>query len=449
MSKKEKFDKYELSEYTVAKSGDLVHAKYRSTDLEYDVAQLGLTRIQKVFDEEGKEDLVAKLYPNDINRLVDRKKNIYRDLKSVAAALPSHTMVIESKKGNGFVAFSMMPRVDYEDNVLTIHYSEVLKPHLLGLTGNFEVQNIAITTLLKGYAKRIYEILNFHAFKIPAGGCYHVTYRVSELKFMLGIANMDEAAVKRKIASYKKDETIDYDYLYDHVVIEKMFERWDHFSAKVLKKAQAELKEKADLCFEFKGIREGHETKKVEFSIFRNNPEIKWQDVYLEKMTVIKEEQSEDYKQITLFESQYPLLTPYLGHNMLSEDDLILLMERARGDSDLVIRAINAADKQKKIHNYMGWIVKYIDAGGYSEPIEVEEGSVEDAQINNEIHADINSNDMNSFMWTKLKEREDFKGFLEENGLTVEMIDTLYENPNEKVSLFFDWKRSKLGKKTE
>lgn len=432
-------DKFDLAEYKVSKSRDLVHGKYRATDLEYDIMNIAMTRIQKVQTDE-KEELVAKLYPNDINRIVKKGKNIYRDIKTTSSAMPGHTMVIEKSNGDGFVAFSIMPKVEYENNVLTIHFSDELKPHLLGLTGNFEIQNIAITSILKGYAKRLYEILNSHAFKIPSNGAYHTTYRVSELKFMLGIANMDEAGVKKKIASYKKGEEIDYDYLYDHVVKEKMYERWDKFSAGVLKKAQKEFEEKADIKFEYFGIREGHETKKVEFAIYRNQPSVDWQQIFFENKKIIGESSTSDYQEYTLFENMYPLVAPYINHNGLTEEDLTILLGHANNNSKLVVDAINYADQQEHISNYMGYLVNFIKKGGFKEPIEVMDGSAEGAKMAKEIHKESKSETNQKRMWERIQNNDDFEEYLDEMGVSFENMDILFDTYAAKVENYVEWK---------
>lgn len=442
-------DKFELVEYQLQKSNEMVHGKYRASDLEYDLMNIALTRIQKTVVD-GREKLIAKLYPNDVNKLVNKGKNIYRDLKTVSSTLPGHTMVLEKRDHKGFVAFSIMPIVDYTDNVLTIEFSEVLRPHLYGLTdsGRFETQNIAITAMLKGYAKRLYEILHSHEYHLKSfNEVFHVTYRVSELKFMLGVANMDETNVKKKIQSFKDGEPIDYDYLYDKVVLEKMYERWDSFSNQVLKKAKKEMDEKADITFEYKGLREGHEVKKVEFIIRRNKPQVQWESYLADTKRAIDENASEAYKQITMFMNNYPRLAEFINHNKLTEDDLTILLADAGNDEDLVISSIGYADQRSHTRNYMGYIrnvIKQKINGTFSEPVEVMNGSHEDAVQYRKDEADYNSVEGQEKRWKFVKEHQaDFEDFAAQSPISIDEME-LTMPPQDRIQCYIEWHKKNM-----
>ena len=103
-----------------------------------------------------------------------------------------------------------------------------------------------------------------------------VEYNISELRFIIGLANSDDQAVKNAMANMGKN--IDWDELFEKLdKKDKKYEEWRDFQRRILKPAQEELKEKSDIRFEYKGIREGRKTKKLLFTIYRNipkNPEI-------------------------------------------------------------------------------------------------------------------------------------------------------------------------------
>lgn len=439
-------ESYELKEYQLKKSNALVHSKYRASDMEIDVINMAQRRVQIEYTDSGLEDYVARLYPNEINKLVKKGKNIYREMKKLAFTLQGHAMLIEDPARKRFAVFSTMPLVTYEDQVLTIHFAPLaMKGNIISIQDNygFVLQNIAITSMLKGaYAKRLYEILSSHAYKIQGpNGKHHVTYRVSELKFMLGVANMDETAVKNKIATYKDDQIIDYDYLYDKVVIEKMFERWDSFSACVLKKAQKEMDKKADITFDYKGIREGHETKIVEFTIRRNVPEQSWEQYIDSTARIIDENTSETYKQLTLFSTNYPELDKFIGHNDLTEDDMYMLLQLSGNSEQMVLDAIAYVDSKKgRTDNYVGYLRHYITNDGYKKNIAISDGSVENAEFEDELAAERNTVKYQLDKWKAIKEHmELFKEFLEEKGVTVEQIESLISRPEDRIRMFEEW----------
>lgn len=442
-------DKFALVEYQLQKSNEMVHGKYKASDLEYDLMNIALTRIQKTV-RDGRERLVAQLYPNDINKYVNKGKNIYRELKIVSKTLPGHTMIIENRDHTGFIAFSIMPTVSYENNVLTIEFSEVLKPHLYGLTGNgrFESQNIAITAMLKGYAKRLYEILYSHAYHLTGpNDVFHIAYRVSELKFMLGVANMDETNVKKKINSFKNGEPIDYDYLYDNVVLEKMYERYDSFSNQVLKKAQKEMNEKADITFDYKGIREGHEVKVIDFAIRKNKPQVQWESYLIDKKNIIEENASYTYKQITVFMSCYPRLAEYIGHNNLTEDDLTILLDEASYNEDMVIDSIIYSDQQAHTSNYMGYIRNIIRLKvnkAFNEPVEVMNGSAEEAAEFRKAEADYKSVEGQERRWQYCKQRPDFEAFIKECEMSLDELELTME-AKERIQVYIEWHKKHIS----
>ena len=438
-------ESYELKEYQVKKSNVLVHSKYRASEIEIDVINIAYRRVQLEYTDSGLDDYVARLYPNEINKLVKKGKNIYREMKKLALTLQGHAMLIEDPESKRFAVFSIMPTVTYDNQILTIHFHPLaMKGNIIAITDKygFMLQNIAITSMLKGaYTKRLYEILSTHAYKIQGpNGRHHVTYRVSELKFMLGVANMDETAVKNKIATYKDDQLIDYDYLYDKVVIEKMFERWDSFSTCVLKKAQKEMDKKADITFDYKGIREGHETKIVEFTIRKNVPGQSWEQYIDSTASIIDENTSETYKQLTLFSTNYPELDKFIGHNNLTEDVMYILLQLANYNEQMVIDAITYVDsKRGRTDDYVGYLKHYINHGGYKR-IAISDGSVENAEFEDELAAERKTVKYQLDKWNSIKEHMGlFKKFLEEKGVTVEQIESLISRPEDRIRMFEEW----------
>ncbi len=450
MSVKNELAYYGNEELLLRKSNELVAAKFRATDLETDIMNIAMSRIQLERNKNnGRNELIAKLYPSDINRIIKKGKNIYRDLKMASKLLTGHSMVVDTK--SGFKAFAIITDANYENNILEIKFHDNLEPHLFELNnGRYATENIAMVTVLKGYAKRLYEILNLHSYKIKKfkGAGVKITYRLSELKFMIGVANVDETPVRKKINAYKSEEDIDWDYLYEHVSNEKMYTDWYKFKTQVLIPAQKEMQQKSNIRFEFEGLREGRPIKKIEFTIYENKPEEKWIEAESDAAKSIEENATSAYRQMRIPRYQFEeLYDELVGHNGLVEADIDILLETAGLDEKKVFAAVSAADSVRHINNYMGWLISHI-RGDYSEPIEVVEGSAEAAQQINEVKADYDNHkeEIGYSVWEKKKNDEEFKDFLtflnKNEGLTLEDFELIFPTNKERLAQFIEWKKN-------
>ena len=257
------------------KSNDLVGAKYKSSLLENKITSIAMTRIEI----DNNDDICARLYPGELKRLLNKgsaDKNIYNDLKVLGKSITGHSIVIEDGLGN-FTAFALIKTAEYENGVFTIKFNEEIKPHILGLQRNYTTLNLStLSSFNKNCSFRLYEVLSKEMYKPKnEDGAVIVVYGINELKFMIGLANADEKGVQRYLATHQKN--IDWDYIYDNVVVEKSYPEWRDFRKRILLPAQIELEEKSDIRFEFEGIRlGGNGYKKIEFKIYKNK-------LYIEK----------------------------------------------------------------------------------------------------------------------------------------------------------------------
>lgn len=443
---------YTDDDLILKKSNALLNAKFKASDMENDIMNIAMTRIEsaKIND---KDFLVARLYPADINTFVHKGKNIYRELKTAAKLLTGHTMLIETpdaeNNGGSFHAFAIITDVSYssESGVLEIRFSEHLRTHLFDLTSHYATENIALITMLKGYAKRIYEILNEHKYKIKTApdGVYSVVYRLNEFRFMIGLANIDESGVQRYIA---RNDAVDWDELYDSIAKEKIYPIWQKLKEKILIPAQKELKEKADICFEFEGLREGRSIKKIRFDIMKNTPSVKWTAQAKALRKNLESKSSDEYKQtICATNNSYKeLYEEFLGHNQLTVDDIDVLMKKADYDEECVRTAIKMADRQDNITNYMGWLVSCIERG-YASPIEVIEGDAKKAERVKEVREEYEENreDVATRAWNKIKQKDDYPEFVESmksKGILEESFDIVF-TPEEMTKFYTEWKIKK------
>ena len=191
-----------LANLSVRKSNDFISAKYKSTLLENQIMAIALTRIE-VNASDREAPMEAKLYPGELKKLVSDPAHIYRDLKKLAKSITGHTMFLEDGKGN-FKAFSVVPNADYIDGVFIIKFNNELRDHVLGLEKNYTSLELSVMTdFKKNSSFRLYEVLKKEAYKIPKkeGAFAQVEYNISELRFIIGLANSDDQGVKNAMAN--------------------------------------------------------------------------------------------------------------------------------------------------------------------------------------------------------------------------------------------------------
>lgn len=436
-----------LSQLSLRKSNDFITAKYNSSLLENQVMAIALTRIE-VNASDRDSPLEAKLYPSELKRLVSDEAHIYRDLKKLAKTIIGHTMFLEDGKGN-FKAFSIVPNADYINGIFTIKFNNELKDHVLNLEKNYTSFMLSVMTNIKrNVSFRLYEVLKKEAYKIPLKTktlqepYTQAEYNISELKFIMGLANADDPAVKKAIAS--SGRSIDWDELYEKLdKKDRKYDDWRDFARRVLKPAQEELEEKSDIRFEFEGLREGRRTKRILFTIYRNTP--RNPEIIDEKMRLLNQNSEADRQLEYPMDAYIDFYEEFCGHCDLGKEDIDLLISKAGGDIEKVRRAIELADKQDYINNYMGWLIRCIEQNYTG--IEVLQGSAEDAKRISSIKAYYNTNkdEIAAKVWNKSKTKDEFAGFESEvNSInyTIEQLEEIY-SPAEMVEMFLNWK---LGK---
>lgn len=427
----------------VRKSNDLINSKYMSTLLENQIISVAMTRIEV----DGNDEVTASIYPGELMKLTGRGNNLYTELKIASKSIIGHGVVIEDGKGN-FKAFPIVKYAEYVDGVFKIKFNEEIKPHIIGLKSNYTTMNlITLTNFKKNATFRMYELLRKEIYKSDPkvdGGAVEIVYNISELKFMLSLANLDEAGVQREIAKSKGN--IDWDHLYNDVVIEKSYTEWRDLRRNIILPAQKELAETSDIRFEFKGIRQGGNTyKNILFRIYPNEVSEDVHKDITEKALIIESSSGnsgmvESAHQYGMREVNHiQLYEKYRGHNGLTTEDIDLMIDKAEGDDEKVSNAIEMADKQEEINNYIGWILKCIE-NGYEE-VPVMQGSHELATAIIDTRKQIHAPEFKLQMWEKTTKKDDFEEFLAHIGMDLEKLEVIYDDVDDRINMYFDWKK--------
>lgn len=433
-----------LEEMTYRKSNSLIASKWKSTLLENRLLSIALTRIESRPSTGNRTELVARLYPGELKRLIGDPTHIYSRLKTVSKSMTGHSMVIEDGKGN-FSAMAIVTNATYQDGVLTIHLNPELRRHILGLEKRYTTLTLSVMMGFRRDASfRLYEIFKSNLYKKkPGADSVVLEYNIAELRFMIGLANADDPLIRQE--RIKMGSDVDWDVLYDKLdKKDKVYARWSEFERNVLRPAKEELKEKSDIAFDYEGIRKGRWMKLIRFTIYPNTPaeavEINERKAFLEEKNA-KGRQTELPRDIPKYA---PIYDEFVGHNELTPEDIDHLVKVADGDIDLIRSAIDSADKQPSIRNYMGWIVSFIERKGYTETA-VLHGSAEEAKMVQAVMDKAHEPDVSEKVWERLKDKAEFDAFLSflsERGLTVEMVEEVY-SANERNKMYFAWKKGR------
>ena len=425
----------------VRKSNEFVSGKYKSSLLENKLMAFALTRLRIV-----NGCPVADMYKNDIiNILGCKENNIYRKLKRTAADMSGHVICLEDGRGN-FQCFSMVNNASYVNGIFTIQFNQEMAPYVSGLKQNFTTYELAALARFEyNHSYRLYELLKKEIYKSNPqvnNGVVEKTFGVNELRCELGLINMDDKDVKRAINEKKS-----WDDIFENIAKDRQFITWYDFRRHVLDVAQNELREKSDICFEYiaDGKGKGSKVRNVTFYIKKNSLDVIEQQEISNKENAILQRNA-DYEEMTKDLDEHPLpsmMQELIGHNNLTESDIKLFYELAEYNATKVEDAVTLADSQNEISNYVGWIRKCIQ-DGYEEATPVVMGSSDSAERIKQIRELMTNDAINiaTRAWMRTTQKDDYPDFLkycEEEGLTEEALNAIYED-TEKIDLYTQWK---------
>ncbi len=437
-----------LESLSYAKSNELISAKYKSNLLENQLVAIALSRIEVNIKDET-SPLKARLYPGELKRIIGDPSHIYTRLKRVSKSMTGHSILLEDGLGN-FKAFAIVTNANYIDGILEITLNNEIRPHILNLEKRYTVLELSVMAGFKKDASfRIYEIFKSLIYKSNSKineGRVDVEYNLSELRFMIGLANVDDNSIKS--LRIKMGSNVDWDELYERLDDRaKVYKRWSEFERNVLKPAQKELEETADIRFEYTPIRLGRSMSKILFYLYPNTPAnqtvINEKQAYLNRKTQ-NNRQNELPRDLPQFEYIY---TKYIDHNGLTAEDIDTLLKKANLNDKLVQNAIELADKQPEIANYVGWIVRCIENGGYEQKGTIT-GSTDKYDTFKEIRENIqvNKNEIAKKVWARMKTSEEFDDFLDyikRLGMdSIEILEAAY-TAEELTKMFTDYKTGK------
>lgn len=428
----------ETKQALVRKNNELITAKYKASLLENQLSSICLSRIQ-----EQNGSYIATVSAQELHSLLGFRNDnhrIYQKLLQTAKNMGGRMLVVEDPEKESFQIINLISKASYVDGIFSVKFNSELRPYFTQLKSGYTTYALAnILNFKFDYSFRIYELIRKEAYKVTEQCPYVVvTYNLNEFRVTIGMCSTDSDKVKKEL----QKTVVDWDKVVD-VSPEKSYMSWSEFRRNVLIKAQKEINSQCDYGFTFEPIRSGRggKVREIKLTIFKN-------DVSQKLINQTKDEIDSFNEQLSLWQPS-PDLLKYIHHNNLTKKNISTLLDEAGGDNDLVIRAIEAADKEPYLRNYVGWIRSYVRNGGYQKT-ETIRGSKEQAKVVREVmegaHEQRESLSANFWQRTKshngAKYRE-FVKFLEEQGLTVELFEGACSE-SECGEKYIEWTRGEL-----
>lgn len=371
---------------------EIIAGKYQASLAENKIMALSMARIEMKKDK----SLKAVFYPTELNRILGHdNKNLYSFLKTTGHKLSGRTIVFEDDKG-GFDIFPLIKHASYKEGIFTVEFNEQLIDHMFIIEkkGFTSYELAIVNNFTNNSSFRIYELLKSEKYKSDPNinnGRVDVCYNLSELKFLIGVANAEAPEIKSTLS--KMGKNIDWDIVYRKLdPCNRTYERWDNFKTKVLNVAQKELEKKSDIRFEYKGVKHGKSIGSVIFYVYPN--EIKKENIICDSICYDKEEEDKQYVIHSVVHKDF--YDEYINHNGLLAKDLDSFFNIVDNE-DRIRQAIYMADQQGHIKNYVGWIISCL-RGDFQEPIEVINGSHNKAEYINEVREEYKK-DLEGAIW--------------------------------------------------
>ena len=342
------------------KSNFLISSVYRASLLENKVLALALTKVR--LSDQGRP--VATLRTKEIKEVLHVTGNAMGTyLKDVATSLAGRTMFIESADGS-FKCMSLVGVVSYESGsgTMEIKFEPEIKDYIYDLKANFTMLNIPMMLSFRsGWSYRLYELLSSRAYHSKydkeTGNVFHIKYGVSEIKLHLGTVQIkdDKGKINRDIQRELEKKEIDYDYIVNELVHEKLksFDKWCDFKRRVLDVAVNEINEKSDISVKYDLMRSGRGGK-----IYGIDFEVTKKDMNVEPTVEEEVPTPDDVELDDLIDKVMDIIDEKIKISQAKA-----LLKVANYDINKIEYAYELACKQENIRNLIGWMTSAIQNG--------------------------------------------------------------------------------------
>lgn len=352
------------------KSNTFISAKYKSTLLENQITAIALTKIQQHI--KGKDvNLIAEIYPSELKQILGSDSNIYRTLKNLRQTLGGRTILLEDGKGN-FTFFPLIQKAEYNEGVFTIRFNDEIKPLISNLGKNFTPLEVSILTSVKSNsAYRFYELFEKEMYEgnikyVKEKGCIVVDYNISELKFLIGICDIDDNSIKSE--RIRMGKNLDYDVLFNKLPkSSQKYVQSSDFIKRVVIPAQKELKEKSNIRFEYEGLKtKGNRIGKIRFYLYPNNnneTQIRSRTKMINDANKkFKNTIEEDGRQLEIpMDVNIELYEEFVGLHGITKDDIDVMLRKTNYDQAKVREAIYYVNNKEHVNGFTNYVMSVLN----------------------------------------------------------------------------------------
>jgi len=223
------------SKEVVAKANELVRARHKFTTYEQRIFATMVSKLERGETTFSLQKIPVKQVCRESN-----ESDLYRRIDEITDRLVNQTVVVRRRTEDGkreFEKINVLSKCTYRegDGVIEARFTEDMRPFLLKLKGRFTLYLIKVFLRLRSkYSTQIYELLKMQQ---GISSLYRIT--VKEFRRTLGLEGKYEG-------------------------------RFYSIKDRVIEQARTELKEKADIYFTYRVVREGQTPVAIEFLIHEN-----------------------------------------------------------------------------------------------------------------------------------------------------------------------------------
>ncbi len=231
-----------MSKDLIVKDNKLIEAKYSLSTLQQKVILQAISRIEPTDTKH-----IYKFSIMDFAESVDLKgsKTIYNQMATICDQLTDLKKFYIEKENGGIAYINWVASAEYvpKEAVVEVEFSQKLMPYLLELKEQFTTYYLAnIMALKSSYSIRLFELLKQYE---------KLGKRKIELENLRQLVGTTEIGQNGEI-------------------IKEEYPLYANFKSRVIISAQKELKQKTDIYFNFKEIKQGRKVVAIEFEILEN-----------------------------------------------------------------------------------------------------------------------------------------------------------------------------------
>lgn len=271
-----------MSKELIVKDNKLIEANYSLSTLQQKVILQAISRIEPTDTKH-----IYRFSIMDFAESVDLKgsKTIYNQMVTICDQLTDLRKFYIEKEDGGIAYINWVASAEYipKEAVVEVEFSQKLMPYLIELKEQFTTYYLAnIMTLKSSYSIRLFELLKQYE--------------------KLGKRKIELEELRRLVGTTEIEQNGE--------IIKEDYPLYANFKSRVILSAQKELKQKTDIYFNFKEIKQGRKVVAIEFEILENTKNKKriQNAIDYEQMSLDIIQLQEEFKTKTKIDIKYETL---------------------------------------------------------------------------------------------------------------------------------------------